>query len=140
MTTIAADAREGVMCCDSTWNDGTEKGFFKKVFRVRGALVGLAGSVTEIARWLHDYRSGVDVRGQKYEIAAIRLTWSGVERWTSGDDWFPVGVQHAIGTGGMAARAAMAAGAPCRRAVQIAITIDAGSNGPVRTYHLTRPN
>lgn len=138
MTTIAADSRAGVMCADSIWSDGTEKASFKKVFRVRRALVGLAGTITEIERWVADYKAGVDIAGRKYDIQAIRLTTAGIDRWSSGDDWFHIAEpQYAIGSGGLAARAAMMAGADCKRAVQIATQIDASSGGAVRCYRLT---
>ena len=60
MTTIVVDAIAGVMCSDSQWTDGTEKGPMRKVWRIGDALVGVSGDVLGIEvslRWLRGSRT-----------------------------------------------------------------------------------
>jgi hypothetical protein len=133
MTTIAASVAEGVMCSDSFWFSGDECGPIRKVYRIRRELVGLAGDLVTINKWLEAYRKGAVLKG---DCTALRLSKAGLQTWTSPDGWTDAGKAFAIGSGGKAARAAMAAGASCRRAVRIVCDIDAGTGGPVRLYRL----
>lgn len=135
MTTIAACAIEGVMCSDSGWNDGDTRGEARKVFRVRGDLVGFAGVLADIQAWLADYRKRRDPPA-RLEVCAIRLSGGQIHTWTRGEWCAMAEKQFAIGTGGVAARAAMKHGASAREAVKTAISLDAGSFGPVRTYRI----
>ncbi len=52
MTTIVADARAGIMASDSLWTDDTVIGSVRKVWRVRGDLIGFAGDVGTITQSL----------------------------------------------------------------------------------------
>jgi hypothetical protein len=131
MTTIAASIAEGVMCSDSMWFNGDECGPIKKVFRVKGDLIGLAGDLVTINKWLEAYRKGSPLKG---DVTALRLSSTGLSTWTSPDKWTDAGRAFAIGSGGKAARAAMAAGATCRQAIRIVCDIDAGTGGPARQY------
>jgi ATP-dependent protease HslVU (ClpYQ) peptidase subunit len=135
MTTIAVDAKEGVMCSDSFWFNGDECGVSKKVWRVRGALLGAAGSIDHIKLWMDAYRANKTL--PKHDVHILRLSVTGIDCWTVHDGWHSVDQpQFAIGSGGKAARAAMAAGATCKRAARIACDIDASSGGPIREYKL----
>ena len=139
MTTIAADAKAGLMASDSMWSDGDERGPIKKIHRVRGELIGLAGDLDQINLWLKVYRAGrLTDRPEKTapDVDALRLSARGLDTWNRHEGWIPVPDRWAIGTGGKCARAAMAAGATAQRAVKIAIEIDANTNGTVRTYRL----
>lgn len=134
MTTIAADSKAGVMCSDSFWFAGDECGQSRKIWRVRGELIGLAGDLDLCAVWLDAYRKGKPL---KANVAAIRLGSKGIDCWDLVNGWIHAHqYQFAIGTGGKAARAAMAAGASCAAAVKIVVSIDATSGGPVRSYRL----
>lgn len=136
MTTIAACSAEMVMCSDSGWNDGDTRGEVRKVFRVRGDLVGLSGDVADIQAWLAAYRRRQDP-APRSSVNALRLSTDGqIHTWTLGDWCSMAERQFAIGTGGVAARAAMKHGATVRDAVKTAISLDAGSFGPVRTYRI----
>lgn len=139
MTTIAACKRERVMCSDSFWTDGEECGFTKKVFRVRGELLGGGGTARYLDQWFAAYRRNKPLpKPIASDVIVLRLSDKGIHVWSSVDDWMQIEqAQFAIGTGGKAARAAMAAGASCARAVRIACDIDASTGGPVRTYRLT---
>jgi ATP-dependent protease HslVU (ClpYQ) peptidase subunit len=136
MTTIAADRKAGVMASDSQWSDGTSCGPCRKVFRVRGELIGMAGELKDCQPWLQAYRRGKDLSQLTTSVNALRLGPAGLHAWDSADGWLPVGHQYAIGSGGVAARAAMATKATVAVAVRIACTIDANSGGRVRTYRL----
>lgn len=136
MTTIAACAIEGVMCSDSGWNDGDTRGEARKVFRVRGDLVGFAGVLPDIQAFLADYRKKKEPPA-KLAVVALRLNKAGhIHAWSHGEWCAMQEKQFAIGTGGTAARAAMKHGATAREAVKTAISLDAGSFGPVRTYRI----
>jgi ATP-dependent protease HslVU (ClpYQ) peptidase subunit len=134
MTTIVADFKAGTMCADSQWTDGEERGPARKVHRIKGALIGLAGDLDGIFAWLKAYRSGAAL--PKCNATAMLLDETGIHTWTALDGWIPMPSPWAIGSGGKLARAAMMAGADAKQAVRIAIQIDASTNGVVRTYRL----
>lgn len=140
MTTIAADAVAGEMCSDALWTDGDECGPARKVFRVRKALLGLAGGMAECRDWLEAYRKADVPPGLNrdfHDVIVLRLDSIGVHIWDNTNGWLKHdGQRYAIGSGGKCARGAMAAGADCRQAVRIAISIDAGTGGSVRRYRL----
>ena len=124
------------MCSDSHWSDGDQCGPMRKVWRIKGALYGLAGDLTEVKRWREDVANG---RESKSKAAVLRLSEQGVLTWDAINGWVDVGKTFAIGSGGKVARGALAAGATCRRSVVIACSIDAGSGGAVRSYRLPKP-
>lgn len=137
MTTIVADARAGIMAADSDWTDGDACGVTRKVFRIRGALVGFAGTLRDIETVRAWFRSGFKGEPPDTDVSALILRRSGISVWNSVNGELPEGHhQFAIGTGAMCARGAMAAGATCAQAVRIAIRIDANSSGRVRVYKL----
>jgi len=137
VTTIAACCVTGIMASDSQWSDGDALGVAKKVFRIRGALIGFAGElghIEEVRAWFRTDFKGPTPDGS---VTALILRPSGLFCWTAADGELRLHEkQFAIGTGGQAARAAMLAGADPTRACRIACTIDAGSGGRVRTYRL----
>jgi hypothetical protein len=137
MTTIAACATDGVMCADSFWTDGNECGFTRKIFRIKGTLVGGAGTSKYLDKWFEAYRKGLPLP-KAGDVSIIRLSSKGIDCWNTADGvWILIEQkQFAIGTGGKTARGAMAAGASCAKAVRIACDIDATSGGRVRTYRL----
>ena len=136
MTTITACTRDWVMCSDSYWTDGDECGFTKKVFRIKGALLGGGGTASHLEKWFDAYRAG-KAPARVGDVLVLRLSSVGIDYWNPANGWMLIEQpQWAIGTGGMAARGAMAAGATARQAVQIASDIDATTGGPVRTYRL----
>jgi hypothetical protein len=135
VTTIVADAVAGVLCSDSYWFDGNECGECSKIHRVRHELIGLAGDLTACRQWLAAYKK--DETLKRFSVVAIRLGKKGVSVWNNSDEWHEVQKRFAIGSGGVAARGALATGATAQQAVRAAITIDANSGGRVRTRRLT---
>lgn len=137
MSTIAAVFAERTMCSDSYWTDGDECGHVRKIYRVRGELLGFAGSIREWTLWLAAFRKSESAKLPRYStLTVLRMNGSGLQTWNAADGWLSCETTFAIGSGGKCARGAMAAGASCREAVRIASTIDAGTGGPVRSYRL----
>jgi hypothetical protein len=134
MTTIVADAVAALLCSDSYWFDGSECGECNKIHRVRGELIGLAGDMTKCKQWLAAYKKDEPLK--RFDVVALRLTQKGVSVWNVSDEWHDVQKRFAIGSGGVAARGALAVGASAQAAVRAAITIDANSGGRVRTRRL----
>lgn len=134
MTTIIADASLGVMCSDSQWSDDDEKGSVRKVWRIKGALVGFAGDMDQAAK-AREFISG---RGPAPcgNVTALWLGPEGLRVWTPSDGWLDIGPVHAIGSGSKAARAAHFVGATPQQAIRAAAAVDAGTGGRVRTYWL----
>lgn len=137
MTTIAADAGLGLMASDSQWTDGDARGIARKIFRIRGALIGFAGNLGEIELAREWFKSGFTSDYPDVGVTALIMRGRSLSTWTVIDGEIPMRQpRFAIGTGGLCARAAMIAGADCAQAVRIACTIDANSGGRVRVYRL----
>ncbi len=138
MTTIAADARTGVMVCDSktsvdqVWYPST------KVERWGAELVGCAGSDDATQRWKRWYQGGKrGARPKCPDFCALILRDSGV--WYVYDGGFETWIErgfHAIGSGGGPATAVLIAGHDAQRAVEIACQIDVNSGGEIVTHKL----
>lgn len=122
------------MASDSHWTDDSECGPVRKVFRIKGALVGFAGDLKTIAA----ARAWMAGRGKQPtgDVTALVLSGHSARVWTPLDGFVDVPPRFAIGTGGKAARAAMLAGATCSQAVAIAREVDAGTSGRTRIYRL----
>jgi UDP-N-acetylmuramyl tripeptide synthase len=137
MTTITVDAAAGVMCSDSHWTDGREKGPMRKVWRVNGALVGFAGNLDSIAATKAYIQAGCHGKPPAAaDAVALVLDGGKVRVWTRADGFTPVPGRYAIGSGGAAARAALVAGASASQALAIARNIDATTSGRTRVYKL----
>ena len=142
MTTLLADAKLGVMVADSNVCDDDRVWSGRKVWRIRGALVGLAGADAEIQAFLDWYRAGMDGPVKMGESAALILDGHGVHLFDANYER-PQRIERgreAIGTGGKAAMCVHEALGflDPRKAVRIVCKHDAGSRGPVRVYSLKR--
>jgi ATP-dependent protease HslVU (ClpYQ) peptidase subunit len=139
VTTIFADAKKGVMVCDSKSTFGGEWFPSQKVFRAGNELFGFAGIATEGLRWLDWYSNGQ--RGKMPSIANVLVMILDAERGvrlveTSGNIFSVERHFFAVGTGATAAMGAYMAGADAKKAVEIACRIDAGSGGDVVVHKL----
>ncbi len=140
MTTILADTKLRVMVADSNFSDGDLRGPMRKVWRVRGGMVGLAGNLEMMAPFILWIREGMPEPAPRLrEFSALWLSDQGL-LWFA-NSAMPIVVQgrcHAIGTGATAAMAAHEAldFTDARRAVLIACKHDSGSRPPVRQYRL----
>jgi ATP-dependent protease HslVU (ClpYQ) peptidase subunit len=139
MTTIFADAKKGVMVCDSKATMGGEWFPCQKVFEHDGDLFGFAGTQTEGIRWLDWHSNGQ--RGKMPSISNVSIIMlsktGGVQLIEGSGTVFSVERHfYAIGSGGTAAMGAYMAGADAKKAVEIALRIDAGSGGDVVVHKL----
>jgi ATP-dependent protease HslVU (ClpYQ) peptidase subunit len=139
MTTILADAKKGVMVCDSKATLGGEWFPVKKVFEHDGELFGFAGTQSEGLRWLDWYSNGQ--RGKMPSISNVNiiiLGRNGGVRLVEGSGSIFSVERHfyAIGSGSTAAMGAFMAGADAKKAVEIATRIDAGSGGDIVVHRL----
>lgn len=139
MTTIAADARKGLMACDSMTSTGDSWWPSTKVHRVADALIGGAGEAASIRQFASWYADGQ--RSPKPKIGdnfcALVLSREGLFYWAS--NLVPEPIErgfHAIGSGGNAALGALLAGAQVKRAVEIATEVDTSSGGEVVLHKL----
>ena len=137
MTTVLADAKLGVMVSDSNFTDDDRVWLGRKVFRVKGNLVGVAGSVKEWSRVLDWMRKG----GKEPAFgncSLLVLSDKGLHLYTSPK---PEKIESGIDAIGTGAKATMCAYEALgfvnpRRAVSIVCKHDAGSRSPVRVYRL----
>jgi hypothetical protein len=140
MTTILADWHLGVMVSDSVASDQHRVWQAKKVFRVHGALIGMAGHLDQFGVFLAWARTNFTGDAPAIgHLDALVMTPSGLLNF--GGSALPIKVhcgRQAVGTGAMAAMAvyeALGFDDP-RRAVSIVCRHDANSRGPVRAYRL----
>jgi hypothetical protein len=139
MTTIFADAKAGVMVCDSMTQSGEQWWMDPdKVIRVGDELIGFAGVAAEGERWLAWYKSGQNGPSPKIANAsALILGPNGLRVLDSGGGYVPIARGFmGMGSGGVAATAAFMAGADAETAVYIATQIDPGSGGDVLVHKL----
>jgi hypothetical protein len=139
MTTIAADARRGLMACDSMTSTADSWWPSTKVHRAAGALIGGAGEAASIRQFVAWYADGQRMPKPKISdnFCALVMSAEGLFYWAS--NLVPEPIErgfHAIGSGGNAALGALLAGASVQKAVQIACEIDTSSGGEVVLHKL----
>jgi hypothetical protein len=139
MTTITADAKRGLMACDSMASTGDAWWPCTKVYRAGDALVGGAGDVVAVRQFVAWYLDGQRTPKPKIpdSFCCLVLNPEGLFYWAS--NLVPVPIErgfHAIGSGGNAALGAMLAGANVKKAVEIACQVDTASGGEVVLHKL----
>lgn len=140
MTTVLADAKLGLMVSDSSITDDDRVWVGRKVWRIRGALVGLAGVDDERVRFLDWFRGGMEGDVDMGMAAALVLNHRGLffmdANYTSLQR-IECG-REAVGTGAKAAMCAYEAlhWADPARALRIVCKHDSMSRTPVRSYRL----
>jgi ATP-dependent protease HslVU (ClpYQ) peptidase subunit len=142
MTTVACD-RLG-MAADSFLATGDR---VCKIYRVRGALVGVAGDMVyalRLVEWLRSSRGtpkpDVPDDSKPDDADLLILRPSGI--YLMDGECVEIKITRsfaAIGSGAGAARAAMAAGATPLTAVEIAAELDAATKGPCHYVSLQKP-
>jgi ATP-dependent protease HslVU (ClpYQ) peptidase subunit len=139
MTTIFADAKRGVMVCDSKATIGDQwLEEDNKVVRIGDELIGFVGVATEGERWLAWYRAGQNGPMPKIpNSSALILGPTGLRVLeTSGGAFTVQRGFMGLGSGGTLAVAAYLAGADPKKAVEIACQIDNLSGGRVIVHKL----
>jgi ATP-dependent protease HslVU (ClpYQ) peptidase subunit len=132
MTTIAAN-REG-LAGDSRLISGSTISHGRKVWRRKGAVLGIAGGYAQAHRLVDWFLSGA--RGdppELDEVEAVILTRDGrLLHYEGAERPFEVADEFiSIGSGKEAAMAAMYMGADPRKAIQVASLVDANTGGPI---------
>ena len=140
MTTILADFKLGVMVADSSISDGDRVWNGRKVYRHRGALIGLAGDVNEAGLFLAWWKGGCVDRPPRFTGSqALVLDAQGLTSFnTACVTEKIISGREAIGSGAKAAICtyeALAWTDPVL-AVRIVCKHDSGSRAPVRVYRL----
>lgn len=140
MTTILASVEHGVIVADSNISDDDRIWTGKKVWRIKGSLIGMAGCDADRAAFLAWFRGGMDGPVEFGTSSALILNSTGLYLFDA-NYTTPQRLEHgreAIGTGAKAAMCAFEAlgWQDPKRAVQIVCKHDAGSRGPVRVYRL----
>jgi ATP-dependent protease HslVU (ClpYQ) peptidase subunit len=139
MTTIFADAKQGIMVCDSMVSNGEQWWADPdKVIRIGDELIGFAGVAAEADRWLAWYKAGQNGPMPKVSgSCALILGPGGLRVLDSNGMYVPVARGFmGTGSGGGYATAAFMAGADAETAVYIATQIDPSSGGDVIVHAL----
>lgn len=139
MTTIAADAKRGLMACDSMTSTSDAWWPSTKVYRIPDALIGGAGDAASVRQFVSWYADGQRVPKPKLSdsFCVLVLSKDGLFYWAS--NLVPEPIErgfHAIGSGGNAALGAMLHGAGVLKAVEIACQVDSSSGGEVILHKL----
>lgn len=137
MTTVACDGK--TMAADSKTDMDGISDTVKKLHKARnGDILGFAGDVGAGLKFFHWYDSNRVDSVDLGDTCVLVLHPSGkMTLWDS--SMHPMTVTRpvfAIGSGGLAALAAMLAGADAKKAVQISCKLDPASGPPVRTLTL----
>lgn len=140
MTTVLADLNHGVMVSDSSISDGDRVWSQRKVWRIRGHLLGFAGHMDEIESFLAWWRAGHTDKFPRFDhSSALVLSVGGLVLYNAQRAPEPIkrGVE-AVGTGAKAVMCAYEAlgWQDPARAVRLTCKHDAYSRRPVRTYTL----
>lgn len=139
MTTIACDRKSMAADSRTSW-DADHVVVDDKIEIINGSIIGCAGSVPDIWKFLEWFRSAGAVPRPELEgddFLALELNESGLYLYMGST--YPSKVEDrfaAFGSGGMAAKAAMLCGKTAEQAVKIAILCDKNSGGPVRSVAL----
>jgi len=137
MTTVAY--KNGVMAADSAITDGVMRG--GKLWKITrhdasGALLGVAGKVTEVVDYLNYFRRYGVTKSKKFSLAestGLIATVEGTVMLVEASTIYPIEEEYfAIGSGAAMAMTAMRCGCSAIIAVKIACELDLFSGPPVR--------
>lgn len=136
MTTIAY--RDGVIAADSLVSSGPNRaGHVVKIARgPDGTLAGAAGDMWACMTFLRAIETGSPLpaeRGNDFDALVVDVRGKAHYVGDKGDPVPVDGDYFALGSGEAAALGAMEMGASAERAVAVAIKIDKGSGGPIRS-------
>jgi ATP-dependent protease HslVU (ClpYQ) peptidase subunit len=144
MTTVAAN--RFAMSADSRVSHGQAHFNSSKIWRGEdGSIVGFSGSMSDgkkFCEWfISDQAEDFEATSEDGFDALVLYADGKLEHWDK--DMCPIEITsdfYSIGSGQMAALAAMHMGAPTELAVQVAIMCDVHSGGPVMTVHRELPH
>jgi 20S proteasome alpha/beta subunit len=142
VTTVTYDSHSKIMASDSSCFVGsTHILSMRKVWRVGGGLVGCAGDVADILKFVRWIKDGADEDDypEMGSLEAIVVDPHGVARAYENGHSAGMLIRDpycAIGSGRDVALGAMFAGAGAKTAVQAAIRHTGQSKAPVRVFRL----
>lgn len=140
MTTVLADWHAGVMVSDSQVSDEDRKWCHRKVFRIRGSLVGVSGLWVQADQFLKWFKGGcVDKPPKLDQFSGLVMSADGLLHYQYGHLPIPVPCgREAIGTGAKAAMVGyqLMGWKDARRVVRVVCEHDSSSRAPVRVYRL----
>ena len=144
MTTIAV--RDGVMAADTRGDQCGRLALTQKLFQIKDGVIGICGYWSDGKLFADWYAAAADIENppcwrlqgdEKVEFEALVLTKEGIHWWTpalvpervSGCFW-------SIGSGSIAALAAMHCGKTAQEAVYIAMQVDPRTGGDVTVMEM----
>lgn len=145
MTTVAY--RDGIMASD-TRAGGPFVSVARKIYKMNGWLVGFSGQLQDGLTFVRWCEAGMDMEklpnfiihesGDNPIIDALVVKASDdVTYWTQHFQPIPIIEPFAaVGSGGLAARAAMHMGATAEEALHVAMAVDGGTGGDIQTERL----
>lgn len=140
MTTILADWHEGIMVSDSQVSDCDRQWSCRKVFRVKGALIGIAGDIVQGEQFLNWYKGGQESKPPKVsDMNALVMTEHSLLHYHGTHVPMTVSTgREAIGTGAKAAMVGyeLTGWKDARRVVRLVCKHDIYSSVPIRVYRL----
>lgn len=142
MTTIAFDGK--TLAADTLWQSAYRQQHDTPKIRRRGGLVwGTAGDASDgfiFDEWLADGmpKDKKPTLSDKDGFVALVVENGVAYRYEGALVRIPAGVPAATGSGCEIAMGAMMAGASAKRAVEIAIKLNSGSGGKVRTLNCAK--
>ena len=146
MTTIAY--RAGMMAADTLCIAGGRRRIAKKLYRAGGMIIGISGNYQDgltFVRWCKD---GCDMsklpefihyggKDDAPDFNAMVLSAEGCVQWTEHFQPMPILDEfYAMGSGAMAATAAMVMGSSAQEAVELAMKIDANTGGDIEVERI----
>lgn len=136
MTTILASMKHRVMVADSLISGGGPGFRSQKIFSVNGKLVGFSGHVTHALKFIEWLKHGtpMNLAYDKEDNTFDVLVMDGGFLYYYDKELTPITVNdpiYAIGSGAAYAIGAIDAGASPKRAVEIAVSRDDQSEGPI---------
>lgn len=134
MTTIVCDGH--TMCGDTqlTGDDG-QVSVVRKVFKVHGTLLGIAGTYDDCMQFVEWFKGGGHGKVKLDDVSAIMLRPNGHMLYFDGSS-HPYRIRDkftAIGSGSSAALGAMHMGASPKQAVAVASKVDSYTGGKITT-------
>jgi hypothetical protein len=122
------------MATDSLANVSGLKFRTRKLYRIRGALVGLSGTMDEIVMFAHWYERGADLADRPQGIAGAALVLDASGLWRYESNCYPIPILDdfaAAGSGASVALTAMRLGKTPEEAVALACEVDLYTGPPV---------
>lgn len=138
MTTVVCTRTQ--MASDSRASGGDATTTIPKIFRIRGGLLGIAGTVADCMAFVSWFRRGCDPENvpDMSEVSALYLDKNGkIVHFDHSPYSYEIKADFAVlGSGGMAAAAALHMGADLRLAIRTAAKVDTGTGGRIHVKDL----